>query len=111
MWHAGDWCVCVHVCVCVCVRLDFLAFHPYMFFHFFKMFFVTCFSCFFGGWIVVAAQLQLAATYIDDSHTVQMYNYSSKGPHRQLQCKTGKDEYTAPKARQILTLFNAHHQG
>ena len=49
---------------------------------------------FFGGggggggrkpWIVVVAQLQPAATYIDDSHTVQMYNYSrdsysSKGP-------------------------------
>ena len=30
--------------------------------------------------IVVVAHLQLAPTYIDDSHTVQMYNYSSKGP-------------------------------
>ena len=27
----------------------FLALHPYMFFHFFKCFFVTCFCCFFGG--------------------------------------------------------------
>ena len=27
----------------------FLAFHPYMFFHFFKCFFVTCFCCIFGG--------------------------------------------------------------
>ena len=30
--------------------------------------------------IIVVAQLQLAPTYIGDSHTVQMYNYSSKGP-------------------------------
>ena len=57
----------------------------------------------------MVAQLQLAATYIDDSHKVQMYNYNSKGPPDN--CNTGKDEYTAPKARQILTLFNAHHQG
>ena len=28
----------------------------------------------------MVAQLQVAATYIDDSHTVQMYNYNSKGP-------------------------------
>ena len=32
--------------------------------------------------IVVVAQLQLAPTYKDDSHTVQMYNYSSKGPQK-----------------------------
>ena len=30
--------------------------------------------------MVVVAQLQLAPTYTGDSHTVQMYNYSSKGP-------------------------------
>ena len=27
----------------------FWRFHPYMFFHFFKCFFVTCFCCFLGG--------------------------------------------------------------
>ena len=58
----------------------FLAFHPYMFFHFFKCFFCYlflltwhCNYCFFGEggggggrkpWIIVVAQLQLAATYI-----------------------------------------------
>ena len=66
----------------------FLEFHPYTFFQ--------CFFCylflllFWGGgggggggektMIVVVAQLQLVPTYIGDSHTVQMYNYSSKGP-------------------------------
>ena len=44
------------------------------------MFFLLLVSVvFWGGWIVVVAQLQLAATYIADSHTVQIYNYSSKG--------------------------------
>ena len=107
-WGYG-WCGMpgIGVCVCVCVAVGkmakdigmtirksivvsflpcsvaFLALHPYMFFHFFKCFFVTCFCCFFGGektMIVVVAQLQLAPTYIGDSHTVQMYNYNSKGP-------------------------------
>ena len=64
--------VCVCVCVCVCVEVGkmakdigmtirkgivvpclvaFWGFHPYMFFHFVKCFFVTCFCCFFlwGG--------------------------------------------------------------
>ena len=67
-----------------------------MFFHFFKMFFCYLLLLLFGGgggggrkpWIIAVAQLQLAATYIDDSHTVQMYNYSrniysSKAPARQ----------------------------
>ena len=63
----------VCVCVCVCVEVGkmakdigmtirkgivvpflpcliaFWGFHPYMFFHFFKCFFVTCFCCFFVG--------------------------------------------------------------
>ena len=96
-------CVCVHVCAVGKMAKDigmtirnsilvsflpclvaFLAFHPYMFFHFFFMFFLLLVSvAFLGGrkpWIVVVAQLQLAATYIHDSHTVQMYNFSSKGP-------------------------------
>ena len=65
--------VCVCVCVCVCVEVGkmakdigmtirkgivvpfppclvaFWGFHPYMFFHFFKCFFVTCFCCFLWG--------------------------------------------------------------
>ena len=66
-----------------------LAFHPICF-CFFLMFFLLLVSVAFGGgggrkpWIIVVAQLQLAATYIDDSHAVQIYNYSrdssSKGP-------------------------------
>ena len=70
VWHSRDWSVCV--CVCV-LRLEkwqkdigmtirkgivvpflpclvaFWGFHPYMFFHFFKSFFVTCFCCFLWG--------------------------------------------------------------
>ena len=53
----------------------------------------------------MVAQLQLAATYIGDSHTVQMYNYSSKGPIDNCKAILAK-----MKARRILTLFNAHHQ-
>ena len=63
--------VCVRVCVCVEVGkmakdigmtirkgivvpflpclVAFWGFHPYMFFHFFKCFFVTCFCCFLWG--------------------------------------------------------------
>ena len=75
-WLAGvAWqgLVCVRVWVCVCVEagkmakdigmtirkgivvpflpclVAFWGFHPYMFFHFFKCFFVTCFCCFFVG--------------------------------------------------------------
>ena len=57
----------MRVCVCVCVRsekhigmtirkgivvsflLCLVEFHPYLFFHFLKCFFVTCFCCFVGG--------------------------------------------------------------
>ena len=72
-------CACVYVCVCVCVfvcvcveavkmakdigmtirkgivvsflpcLVAFWGFHPYMFFHFLKSFFVTCFCCFLWG--------------------------------------------------------------
>ena len=67
--------VCVRACVCVCVCVEvgkmakdigmtirkgivvpflpclvaFWGFHPYMFFHFLKCFFVTCFCCFLWG--------------------------------------------------------------
>ena len=65
--------LCACVCVCVCVEVGkmakdigmtirkgivvpflpclvaFWGFHPYMFFHFFKCFFVTCFCFFFCG--------------------------------------------------------------
>ena len=78
------------VCVCVCVRavgkmakdigmtirksivvsflpclVAFLAFHPYMFFHFFKCFLLLVSVAFLGErkpWIAVVAQLQLVAT-------------------------------------------------
>ena len=94
--------VCVCVCVCAVGKMAkdigmairksivvsflpclvaFLAFHPYMFF---KMFICYLFLLLFGGgggggggrkpWIVVLAQLQLAATYI-----------------REMQGNTGKD--------------------
>ena len=69
VWHDRDWSVCM--CVCV-LRLEkwqkmtirkgivvpflpclvaFWGFHPYIFFHFVKCFFVTCFCLFFlwGG--------------------------------------------------------------
>ena len=68
----GDgWCGMAGIGLCVCVLrlakdigmtirkgivvpflpclVAFWGFHPYMFFHFFKCFFVTCFSCFFVG--------------------------------------------------------------
>ena len=65
--------LCACVCVCVCVEVGkmakdigmtirkgivvpflpclvaFWGFHPYMFFHFLKCFFVSCFCCFFVG--------------------------------------------------------------
>ena len=46
--------------------VGFWRFHPYMFFHFFKCFFVTCFCCFLGGgrrkvWIVVWMVIALAS--------------------------------------------------
>ena len=44
----------------------------------------------------MVAQLQLAATDIDDSHTVQMYNYSSKGP--------------TDNCKAILAKMNIQHQ-
>ena len=84
-------CVCVHVCVVGKMAKDigmtirksivvsflpclvaFLAFHPYVFFHFF----VTCFCCFFGR----MDRSGCTAAACSDSHTVQMYHYSSKGP-------------------------------
>ena len=87
MWHAGDWCECtcavgkmakdtgmtiyksIVVSFLPCL-VAFLAFHPYMFF---RCFLLLVSVAFLGGrkpWIVVVAQLQFAATYIDDSHTV-----------------------------------------
>ena len=87
MWHAGDWCACavgkmakdigmtIHKSIVV---LFLPCLDPFMFFHFLEFFFAVAFL---GGrkqWLAVCTAA--ACRYIDDSHTVQMYNYSSEGP-------------------------------